>query len=54
MNNNDDDDSALSGIEQVGSATNNKLTVSAALVDDTYNGVTWTFYVPINTTFKTE
>ena len=54
MNNNDDDDSALTSIERVVSAANNKVTVSAALVEDKYAGVTWTFYVPINTTFKTE
>ena len=53
MNNNDDDDSALTGIRH-NTPTNNKITVSDAIVEDVYNGVTWEFYVPINTTFKTE
>ena len=54
MNNNDGDSSALTDIVKTGTAANNKVTVKSALVKDTYQGVTWTFYVPINTTFKTE
>ena len=37
------------------SATNDKMTVKYAVVKDTYGpAVTWNFYVPINSTFKTE
>ena len=54
MNNNDDDLSALTDIVKTETAANNKVTVKSALVKDKYHGVTWTFYVPINTTFKTE
>lgn len=54
MNNNDGDSSALTDIVKTGTAANNKVTVKSALVKDTYHDVTWTFYVPINTTFKTE
>ena len=53
MNNKDGDTSALTGIRH-NTPTNNKVTVSDAIVSDTYNSVDWDFYVPINTTFKTE
>ena len=59
MNNNDESNSALTDIKAE-NAVNNKVTVKSAMVQDTYNTddpnkkATWTFYVPINTTFKTE
>ena len=53
MNNNDDDTSAITNVT-MGTPSSNKVTVKEALVADTYGSTTWTFYVPINTTFKTE
>ena len=48
-----DDTSAITDVT-MGTPSSNKVTVKEALVADTYGSTTWTFYVPINTTFKTE
>ena len=59
MNNDTSDYESVTGIakDKNGNAptdSNGRMTVKYALVEDVYNGVTWTFYVPINATFKTE
>ena len=53
MNNNDDDTSAIINVN-ITSTSSNKATVKDAMVNDKYGTTIWTFYVPINTTFKTE
>ena len=59
MNNNTSDYESISSIASKTDGTapvanNNKMTVKYATVQDNYGATTWTFYVPINTTFKTE
>lgn len=59
MNNNNSDHESFAGIAStVADGTvqdaNNKMTVKYVKVVDKFGATTWTFYVPINTTFKTE
>ena len=59
MNNNTSDYESITSIASkidgtAPVANNNKMTVKYATVVDNYGTTKWTFYVPINTTFKTE
>lgn len=66
MNNNDSDHESIktcaanaNGVAPTVSTSGDKMTVKYVTIEDkyaheTYGTVTWTFYVPINSTFKTE